>query len=69
MKNQCQHLTETQHNELIKLFSKIRRVFQWNIWYLENRSIGLQIKRVFEANMFKTISSIKGKQIIFQEVC
>ena len=59
MKNQCQHLTATQRNELL---TKNRRDVRWDTWHLENRSSRLQTKRGCEADIFKIICSNKGIQ-------
>ena len=56
MKNQCQHLTATQRNELL---TKNRRDVRWDTWHLENRSSRLQTKGGYKDDVFKTISSTK----------
>ena len=44
MKYQCQNLTETKRNELLKLLQKSKS-FLWDIWHLENRSSMLLNKK------------------------
>ena len=40
--------------------TEIRRVFLWNTWYLNNRSIRLRIKGGCRANMIANIPSTEG---------
>ena len=60
MKNQCQHLTETQHNELLKLLQKVEELFGGKLGTLKNKSVDFKLKRGCEADMFNTIYITEG---------
>ena len=58
METQCQILTMTQRNDLLKLLHKCED-FLWNTWNLENISSKLLVKRGCESSMLATIPSNK----------
>ena len=63
MKNQFQHLTLLECNELLKLLQKTEELFDGTLGTCKTSSI-FQTKRKCGADMFNTISSNKGTQII-----
>ena len=44
MKNQCQHLTMTQRNELLKLLQKFEEFFDGTLGTWKNYSVDFELK-------------------------
>ena len=44
MKNQCQHLTETQRNELLKLLPKSEELFDVTLGNCKKDQVGFELK-------------------------
>ena len=45
MENQCQHLTMTQRNELLKLFKKIEEFFDGTLGTCKTYPVDLKLKK------------------------
>ena len=59
MKNQWQHLTETQRNELLKLLQRSEELFYGTFGTWKTDPLEFKLK-IYKADMFDTISSTKG---------
>ena len=62
METQCQHMTITQRNELLKLLHKLEDFFDGTLGTCKTDPLDFELKIEYEANMVETISCTKGTQ-------
>ena len=66
MENQCQILSMTQCDELLKLLQIYKEFYPWNSWYLEHRSIRLGVKRGYKSNLLVIEEKLDSWKRVFE---
>ena len=62
-KIQCYHLTEEQHNKLLKLLQIFEELFDGRLGTWKTNPVDFRLERGCEADMLITISSTKGTAV------